>query len=61
MKNTKNTTSKLNEKQGKINMDLKGFNNDVKGTIELPDQMSGTFKWGKKSIKLISGINQIDF
>ena len=48
-------------KQGKINMDLKGFNNDVKGTIELPDQMSGTFKWGKKSIKLISGINQIDF
>ncbi len=44
---------------GEIKLDLKNKKDKIKGTIDLPDGISGKFRFNGKTIELASGCNKI--
>jgi len=46
--------------KGFIVLDLQRTNEKVRGTVHLPESVSGTFIWKQKEIKLVSGENEIN-
>ena len=46
--------------KGFIVLDLQRTNEKVRGTVHLPESVSGTFIWKQKEIKLVSGKNEIN-